>query len=56
MAIIPCGSSLITTLILHETITNNNDATSVAFLDVQKAFDGVWINGMLYKLLQPGIF
>ena len=47
-----CSSSLTTALILHETIANNNGATYVALLDVKKAFDSVWINGMLYKLLQ----
>ena len=50
-----CSSSLTTALILHETIANNNGATYGALLDVQKAFDSVWINGMLYKLLQLGM-
>ena len=44
-----------TALVLHETIVNNNGATYVALLDVQKAFDSVWIDGMLYKLLQLGM-
>ena len=50
-----CSSSLTTALILHEAIANNNGATYVALLDVKKAFDSVWINGMLYKLLQLGM-
>ena len=27
----------------------------VAFLDIKKAFDSVWINGMLYKLFKLGV-
>ena len=29
-----------------------NTCVYVALLDVKKAFDSVWINGMLYKLKQ----
>ena len=50
-----CSSNLTTALILHETIANNNGATYVALLDVKKAFDSFWINGMLYNLLQLGM-
>ena len=50
-----CSSSLTTALLLHETIANNNGAMYVALVDVKKAFDSVWINGMLYKLLQLGM-
>ena len=32
-----------------------NTCVYVALLDVKKAFDSVWINGMLYKLINLGV-
>jgi hypothetical protein len=51
-------SSLHTSLLLRETIAYNNECDStvyVALLDMAKAFDLVWINGLLYKLHQTGM-
>ena len=51
-------SSLHTSLLLRETIAYNNECNStvyVALLDMAKAFDLVWINGLLYKLHQSGM-
>ena len=46
-------SSLHTSMLLQETIAWNvdkNNPVHVAFLDIRKAFDTVWVNGLLYKL------
>ena len=32
-----------------------NTCVSVAVLDVKKTFDSVWINGVLYKLIELGV-
>ena len=46
-------SCLHTSLLVRETIScnvENNRNVYVCFLDAKKAFDSVWINGMIYKL------
>ena len=43
------ASSLHTTLLLREAIAQQS-ITYVALLDVKKAFDTVWVKGLLYKL------
>ena len=51
-------SCLHTSMLLRETVSYNiekNKDVVVSFLDVQKAFDRVWINGMLYKLFKSGL-
>ena len=51
-------SCLHTSFLLHESIAYNvNRGNTVygAFLDARKAFDTVWIRGLLYKLLVYGI-
>ena len=51
-------SCLHTSFIVQETIAynlNRGNAVYAAFLDVRKAFDTVWISGMLYKLMMTGI-
>jgi hypothetical protein len=43
---------------LKERIThgfNNNKETLALFLDIEKAFDRVWITGLLCKLITEGI-
>ena len=50
----PNASSLLTAMLLKEAIKQNK-VTYVALLDVKKAFDSVWIEGMLYKLLKMGM-
>ena len=42
---------------LHETVSSaldNNKCAFVAYFDVSKAFDTVWINGLFYKLYEMG--
>ena len=51
-------SSLHTSLILQETIVHNNiigETTYMALVDTKKAFDTVWVDGLLYKLYRAGI-
>ena len=51
-------SSLHTSMIVQEAIeynTRKGGNVWVAFLDIRKAFDTVWIPGMLYKLYETGI-
>ena len=51
-------SSMHTTFLLREAIahcTENGNTAYVALLDLEKAFDMVWINGLLYKLYKLGI-
>ena len=57
-----CGkqhiSCLHTSFILQQAIAHNvNQGETIygAFLDTQKAFDTVWINGLLWKLYESGI-
>jgi hypothetical protein len=33
---------------------NNNKATLALFLDIERAFDKVWITGLIYKLIKEG--
>ena len=47
-------ASLNTALMLQEAVYANT-CVYVALLDVTKAFDSVWINGMLYKLIKLGV-
>ncbi len=51
-------SCLHTNFLLRETIHFANDRRStvhVACLNIEKAFDKVWQNGLLYKLYKKGI-
>ena len=48
------GSSINTALLLHEAIAHTEN-TYVALLDVKKAFDSVWIKGLMYKLINLGM-
>ena len=51
-------SSLHTSFLLRETIAHNLEQDSAMYvwlLDTRKAFDTVWINGLLFKLLDAGI-
>ena len=51
-------SSLHTSLILREAIDYNvrkGESVYIALLDIQKAFDTVWINGLLYKMYELGV-
>lgn len=51
-------SSVHTSLLLRETIAHNVERGStvyVTMLDAQKAFDTVWVHGLLYQLHQSGI-
>lgn len=39
-------------LIEHITIGKiNKEATAIVFLDISKAFDKIWINGLIFKLI-----
>lgn len=40
-----------------DTTTNLNkkEVTAACFLDIEKAFDSIWVNGLIYKLLNLGI-
>jgi hypothetical protein len=54
----PHCSCLHTSLLLQETVSHNLEKGSVvyvAMLDIQKAFDTVWIEGLLFKLFQKGM-
>ena len=45
-------------MLLQEAVAHNinkGESVYVAFLDIKKAFDTVWVNGLLYKLYQAGI-
>lgn len=48
------STSLQVARIAHDIITNYNKdkVTSMALLDIAKAFDTVWIDGIIYKLIQ----
>ena len=51
-------SCLHSSFVVQETIAynrNRGNTVYTAFLDTKKAFDTIWINGMLYKLLKYGI-
>ena len=51
-------SSTHTSYLLRETISHNIERDStvyVALLDTQKAFDTVWIKGVLYKMFLTGM-
>ncbi len=51
-------SSLHSNFIMRETIHYANDRGSivhVACLDIEKVFDKVWQNGLMYKLHEKGI-
>ena len=51
-------SSIHSSMLLQETISYNRakgKTVYVAFLDTRKAFDSVWIDGLLYKLYQKEI-
>ena len=57
-ASVPHCSSLHTTLVLRETIAENiegGSTTYVALLDMERAFDNLWIEGLLYKLYLTGM-
>ena len=52
------GSCLHTSMLVQEAIAHNvnkGNTVYVAFLDTRKAFDTVWINGMLYQLHKAGV-
>ena len=51
-------SCLHSSLLVQETIAynrNNGNSVYAAFLDTKKAFDTLWIEGMLHKLLKSGV-
>ena len=48
------GSSINTALLLHEAFAHTEN-TYVVLLDVKKAFDSVWIKGLMYKLINLGM-
>ena len=52
------NSSLHTSFLLQEAINYNverGETVYVAFLDIKKAFDTAWINGLMYKIDKAGI-
>ena len=54
----PGLSCVHTTLLMQETIAQQLETHKnifVCYLDVTKAFDGIWINGLFYRLHQLGI-
>ena len=51
-------SSTHTSLLLRETVAHNverDSAVYIALVDVEKAFDKIWINALLYKLYRDGM-
>ena len=51
-------SSIHVSLLLQETISYNvskGENVYIAFLDIQKAFDTVWVTGLIYKLYKLGM-
>ena len=51
-------SSLHSAFVLQESIANlreSNKKAFVALLDVRKAFDTVWHNGLFFKLFHAGV-
>ena len=53
-----CGLCLHSAYSLQETIATSREVTDncfVAFFDVAKAFDTIWINGLFYQLFKLGI-
>ena len=47
-----------TAYLLQETVStalDDNNHACVAYCDVSKAFDTVWVNGLFYKLYEMGI-
>jgi hypothetical protein len=40
---------------MHERRDNNKEMTSITFADVSKAFDRVWIRGLILKLERYGV-
>ena len=48
------GSSINTALLLQKAITHTEN-TYVALLDAKKAFDSVWLKGLMYKLINLGM-
>ncbi len=52
------GSSMMSILLLRETVCHNvegGNTVYVVLLDVQIAFDTVWIDGLFYQLYKQGI-
>ncbi len=52
------GSSMMTTLLLRKTICHNVEGGNTVYItvvDVQRAFETVWIYGLFYQLYKKGI-